>query len=143
MLSQVDTDQPIFLMVDQGVVKSKTSHRRPGPHIDGYWIEELQTHGGTKPGHRMHIHPWDTINLSDPESIILASDVVGCKGYVGDWQGVLREGGDCSDICLDDLSEMTMEANKAYIGNVSFIHESIPLPFETKRTLVRLNLKGI
>lgn len=149
MLLQVDTDQPIFLMVDQGIVQPNTSHRRPGPHIDGYWIEELQAHGSTTGGHRFHNGRWDvgpgwkTVNLSEPESIILASDVVGCKGFVGDWNGIIGEGGDCSDICLDGLSEITMKANNAYMGNVSFIHESIPLSHQTQRTLVRLNLKGI
>lgn len=157
MLLQVDTDEPIFLMVDQGIVKPNTSHRRPGPHIDGYWIEDLQAHGGSSGGHRFHNETetliakngrldsgpsWQTIDLSEPESIILASDLSGCKAYVGDWSGPIGEGGDCSDISFSDLSEFTMQANSAYMGNVSFIHESIPLPFETKRTLVRLNLKG-
>lgn len=157
MLLNVDTDKPIFLMVDQGIVKPNTSHRRPGPHIDGYWIEELQAHGGSG-GHRFNSDDteiltakngrwdtggWRTVNLSEPESIILASDVAGCKAYVGDWNGPIGEGGDCSDISFSDLSEFTMQANSAYMGNVSFIHESIPLPIETRRTLVRLNLKGI
>ena len=158
MLLQVDTDKPIFLMVDQGTVKPNTSHRRPGPHIDGYWIEELQAHGGSSGGHRFNNDTeilitkngywdtgpsWKTANLSEPESIILASDVAGCKAYVGDWHGEIGEGGDCTDICFKDLSEFTMKPNNAYMGNVSFVHESIPLPFETQRTLVRLNLKGI
>lgn len=46
MLAEVDTDGPIYLMIDQGFVKANQSHRRPGIHIDGYWIPELQTHSG-------------------------------------------------------------------------------------------------
>lgn len=163
MLDTVDTDQPIFIMIDQGIVKPNTSHRRPGPHIDGYWIEELQAHGGSSGGHRMptshhsvnhHRQPnvggwqtggsnWKTMGFIDPESIILASDVVGCKAYVGQWEGEIGEGGDLSHLNLEDLLNFSMESNVAYKGNVTFIHESVPLPVETQRTLVRLNLKGI
>lgn len=147
MLDSVDTDQPIFIMIDQGIVKPNTSHRRPGPHIDGYWIEELQAHGSTG-GHRMHKGPWDTspwnhVNFSDPESIILASDVVGCKAYTGQWEGDIGEGGDLSHLDLTDLLNFPMHSHVAYKGNVTFIHESIPVPIETQRTLVRLNLKGV
>lgn len=87
MLSDVDTDQPIFFMVDQGIVKPNTSHRRPGAHIDGYWIEELQSHGGglhCLSNNLIGVNggwetgpKWDTVNLIEPESIILASDITG------------------------------------------------------------------
>lgn len=58
MLETVDTDNPIFLMVDQKIVPAGGLHRRPGPHIDGYWDEGIHghgahigAHGGTYPGH--------------------------------------------------------------------------------------------
>lgn len=151
MLDSVDTDQPIFIMIDQGIVKPNTSHRRPGPHIDGYWIEELQAHGGSSGGHRMPSMSgwqtggsnWKTMDFVDPESVILASDVVGCKAYVGQWEGEIGEGGDVSHLNFENLLNFPMESNVAYKGNVTFIHESVPLPIETQRTLIRLNLKGI
>lgn len=151
MLDTVDTDQPIFIMIDQGIVKPNTSHRRPGPHIDGYWIEELNSHGSSTGGHRMHTSNgrWDTgpiwnhVDLSDLESIILASDIVGCKAYTGQWEGDIGEGGDVSHLDLKSLSNFLMDSGIAYKGNITFIHESIPLPVESQRTLVRLNLKGI
>lgn len=37
MLDGVDTDGPIYLMIDQGIVAAGQPHRRPGVHIDGYW----------------------------------------------------------------------------------------------------------
>ena len=46
MLDGVDTDGPIYLMIDQGVVKATSSHRRPGLHIDGYWNPAISAHGG-------------------------------------------------------------------------------------------------
>lgn len=44
MLGGIETDKPIYLMIDQKHVKAGDFHRRPGVHIDGYW-------GGTKWSH--------------------------------------------------------------------------------------------
>lgn len=37
MLDGVETDLPIYLMIDQKQVGAGEFHRRPGLHIDGYW----------------------------------------------------------------------------------------------------------
>lgn len=47
MLTGIDTDGPIYLMVDQGVVAPGQTHRRPGVHIDGYWNPAMLAHGFT------------------------------------------------------------------------------------------------
>lgn len=46
MLDGVDTDGPIYIMIDQGLVKAGTTQRRPGLHIDGYWHPAISAHGG-------------------------------------------------------------------------------------------------
>lgn len=46
MLDGVDTDAPIFLMIDQGFVKGGATLRRPGVHIDGHWVPSLVAHRG-------------------------------------------------------------------------------------------------
>ncbi len=54
MLEGVETEDVIYLMVDQGIVKANTFHRRPGVHIDGYWNPSFNGHGGhriTMSGH--------------------------------------------------------------------------------------------
>lgn len=60
MLDGIKTDNPIYLMVDQGVVLPSTSHRRPGIHVDGYWNPGVgkynsyggkSAHGGNRGGH--------------------------------------------------------------------------------------------
>jgi hypothetical protein len=221
MLEGIDTDGPLYLMVDQKIVSPNTSHRRPGIHIDGYWIPAIQAHGGggshvgveesagRHSGHGSHtgivpererieteipvgrikhkkspqerfntIDPrtgkpklkasgewrsyWETPKLEAntpgdwrapawqmevntmkrPESIILASDVVACRALLGDWSGIVGDGGDCSHLDLSHLSERIMEAHTAYVGNVGMLHESLVLPVETKRTVVRLNVPG-
>ncbi len=46
MLENVETEDVIYLMIDQGYVKGNSYHRRPGVHIDGYWNPSLNGHGG-------------------------------------------------------------------------------------------------
>lgn len=46
MLAGIETDQTIYLMVDQSKVMAGSHHRRPGLHLDGYWIPSHGKHGG-------------------------------------------------------------------------------------------------
>lgn len=147
MLRFVNTDNPIYIMIDQKKVKPQEAHRRPGAHIDGYWCEEVRAHRGSG-GHIMTASKWDngsgwsTSNaLSSPEAIILASNYSSCVGYVGEWEGQVGEGGDLSHLNLDNMKKIELQSNKVYVGNVGFIHESIPVKEEVERTLVRLSVK--
>lgn len=148
MLEGVENDGPIYIMIDQKIVGGQTSHRRPGIHIDGYWNAQGRRHD--QPGHitnfaSMWDRPWNAPKPGEiipHEALILASDVSGCRALVGEWEGVIGEGGDCSHLDLSHLQEIIMQPNIAYAGNVTMLHESIVLPVETKRTLVRLSVPG-
>lgn len=146
MLDGIDTDGPIYLMVDQKVVKAGVTHRRPGMHIDGYWIPAKQCHGdgwGHSPSHKVHGHSTHCTSGDWPnESIILASNVAACKGLVGEYSGAIGKGGDCSHLDLSGLTELLMQPNKVYVGNVTFLHESLPVLANCERTVVRLNVPG-
>lgn len=158
MLEGIDTDLPMYLMVDQAVVGDNQSHRRPGVHLDGYWDPSLSMHNGGGPTHGPRRHSsvppghtgrspfhssgssrWEDATFDAPEYIILASDVPACRGYVGQFDGPIREGGDASEISLKNLEAIELEANRVYIGNVSFLHESLPIATSCERTLVRIN----
>ncbi len=136
MLVGVETDGPIYLMIDQGFVKAGNSHRRPGLHIDGNWIEENRCHGGGGGSHH-HRGP----DMTD-ELIILASDVIGCRAYAGDFTGLPGENGDCYHIVIDGLEKIDLSPYKVYAGNVSMLHESIPVDIDCMRTMIRLNVPG-
>lgn len=132
LTADLEFDGPAYLMVDQAFVFAGDIHRRPGVHTDGNWIASARRHGG----HR-HTHGYST------ETLILASDVQGCRAYLGDFDGVPGEGGDCSHIDLSGLKIVDMEARIGYVGQVSLLHESRPLPLSTFRNLVRLNIPGL
>uniref|UniRef100_A0AB39CDE9 Uncharacterized protein n=1 Tax=Pseudomonas phage HRDY3 TaxID=3236930 RepID=A0AB39CDE9_9VIRU len=197
MLVGVDTDGPIYLMIDQKAVKANVTHRRPGLHVDGYWHPMIQAHGGgghgaqpapsrhdggshisksahgggqpSRPyhgpsnpaprhasigGHQGHRSAylkgrWDTptpswyFDINDvPESIILATDICASRGLIGEFDGPISIGGDVTHLDLSHMQEIIMQPHRVYQGNVSFIHESLPVAFDCQRTLVRLNVPG-
>jgi hypothetical protein len=130
MLAGVRTEGPIYLMVDQSRVEAGQTQRRPGLHVDGNWIAATASHGG-------HRHA----NYA-PETVILASDVEGCRAYVGEFDVMPSDGGDCSHF-TPDAAPVTLRPHVAYAGNASMLHESIPLRHGARRTLVRLNVPGV
>ncbi|MCK2122069.1 hypothetical protein [Pseudomonas sp. PNPG3] len=178
MLIGVDTDGPIYLMIDQKTVTASSTHRRPGLHVDGYWVPagsgwdgggkpawngvsahgggshrarpEPPSHGGGShrslrafewPGHPEY-PTWRFDARDRPEAIILASDISASRGLVGEFDGPIKVGGDVSHLDLSHLEQVLLQAGRVYQGNVSFIHESLPVPVDCQRTLVRLNVPG-
>jgi len=172
MLRGVFTDETIYLMIDEQFVPAGKSHRRPGIHIDGYWNPGLSCHdGGINPSGHSPATPihrpfptrivpkqnpltkkktpkkktlkWENAPFEYPEALILASNVKASKGYVGEFSGTIGDKDDCSSIQMETLSELHLDANKVYIGNVTFLHESIPVQQDCFRTVVRLNVPGL
>lgn len=208
MLAGLSTDEVIYLMIDQGFVKSGRSHRRPGLHIDGYWnpARDHEGHGGKSSlvgvhgshkssslvlgshgGHRSNTYlgshgngghgskqnkgshgsggheskafkgthgsghgdgedgkaPWETASFKAPEALILASNITAARGFNGSFDGPIKHMGDCSHVDTNGLEEVVMEAGRAYLGNITFLHESLPLQKDCFRTLVRLNVPGL
>ena len=170
MLEGVDCTDNIYLMVDQAIVKASTFHRRPGLHIDGYWVEDISCHGGGghrniggHGGHRRspgshrgdtgggsHIPKagwntggsWKNADFQQKEGLILASNIAACRAVVGHFEGEILEGGDASLIDVSGLQSIMFEPNTAYAGNVTMLHESLPILADCQRTLVRLNVQG-
>ena len=155
MLDGIEVDGQIYLMVDSAHVAAGESHRRAGIHIDGYWNPALQAHGnpghGGSPGHGGTPWPsrhssggysWQQPDFTTPEAILLASNVQTACGYVGEYAGAIGDGGDCSAVDIAALSAVPMESGRIYAGNVSFLHESLPVAHDCARSLVRLNIPG-
>lgn len=141
MLDNIDHDGEMFLMIDQDNVSKGVSHRREGKHIDGYWIKDLKCHGGGG-----HIGSWDSgggwsnCDFKEHEAILLASDIYGCDAYTGKFDGKVSDGGDCENIDISMMDKVKLSPNKAYIGNVTMIHESVPVIDDCERSLVRINI---
>lgn len=163
MLDGIDvTDEPIFLMVDQGVVKGGETHRRGGMHVDGFWNPAIQAHGSSGGGHGSS--PWtpaghgpkqrnghSRISMHGShgdyglglEGLVLASDLEACRALEGSYEGEFINGGDMSHLDLSHLKSHTLKANTVYAGTaIGTLHESMPIKHNSRRTLVRLNIQG-
>lgn len=157
MLIGVDVEGPMYLMVDQSFVKAGTPQRRPGLHIDGYWHKELSAHGGGSHrsikadgrhgGHSAHSgkEGWDFISRDpkdewDPEPLLLVSNISACAAYVGEYFDFPKEGGDCSHIDASKMDKVVLEPDTVYAANVTCLHESLPVPVDCLRTIVRINV---
>ena len=185
MLNGIETDERLYIMIDQKEVTAGDLHRRGGVHIDGYWCAGLSAHGGgSRPGgahrgigrdigrhsplppshhfraprhspdpepesghrpsgrHLSQGYGWSSPDFSVPEGIILAADVSGAVAWRGQYSGEIGDGGDCSTIDVSGLECVAMEAGRVYAGNVSFLHERLPIPISCRRSLVRINARG-
>ena len=151
MMHRSWSDGHIYIMIDQRTVPAGETHRRPGAHIDGNWLADADTHGGSHGGrHRptKRADAGDRWSVEDfaPEALILASDVYGCDGWVGSTETVrdsIRAGGSCADVALEEFQRVPLAPNVAWAGNVTFVHESVPIPSGSRRSLVRLNVPGM
>lgn len=154
MLEGIEFDGNAYFMVDQAHVKAGTTHRRGGLHIDGNWVEERCEHG-VPPRHctsntslglvykGRHLPTpgpsWDTITPLTG-GIVLASDISACRAVIGEYDFTIGEGGDCSGLDVSNMDSVLLKPNTTYLGNVTLLHESIPVVEDCDRTLVRITL---
>lgn len=125
MLDGIETDEIIYLTVDEGFVQKGALHRRGGPHVDGNYSGSWDF---PRPG-------W---KFSSGGGIVLASSHVGCQAFDGVVDGQIGAGGDCSGL---DLPKPTvLQPNRVHLGNASMVHETIPALEDCHRTMVRLTL---
>lgn len=168
MLEGIDADLA-YLMIDQKELVAGDPHRRPGLHIDGYWNAAgrkhqgghrgISAHGGNYPppqpthqgipGHNSMkaagwetTPSWATVDLSQPEATILASNVTASRAFIGKYRGKPGEGGDCSHVETRHLGEIQLSKGICWAGNVGMLHESLPVESDCRRTLVRITVPG-
>lgn len=145
MLFGVRSEGPCYLMIDQKAVRAGEFHRRSGLHVDWYWHEGLQAHGGKpSPGHIPSPPGHRKINNSNyREAIVLASNSLGCRAYCGKYDGDPLEDGDTSHIEVSGLEVLDMEPGRSWICDTALtLHESIPALQDSLRTVVRINVAG-
>jgi hypothetical protein len=63
--------------------------------------------------------------------------------YVGPWDGPIGAGGDCADADLLGTIPVMLDAHRVYRGNVTMVHETMAVPEDCFRTVVRLNVPGV
>ena len=139
MLAEIESDEPIYLMIDQAQTEAGAFHRRSWLHVDGYWDAKSQTWPPSPNNPHLAIDPSD---VSPKEAIVLASNVLGSRAFVGRFNVMPKTGNDCASISANGLRRVDMLPDIVYVGNVSMLHESIPVERDCLRTVVRLNVPG-
>ena len=148
-------DNVCYITIDEKTI-CKETHRRPGIHVDGNWYEGK--HGHDTSGHRIkmgthYIEPhhgldgkwidkpyWGNEDEDkDKGGMLLVSNFAGCRVYKGEFDGPIKEGGDCSLIDVSKLKSEIMPAGYVYYLNAAGIHESLEIPVKVNRSLLRIN----
>lgn len=136
----VKHDNVCYITIDEKVVKNNT-HRRGGIHVDYNWYEDIKGHSK----HRPYAGSWDNPFpqwkpvITEKGGMLLCSNYEGCQVYKGDFDGVIKEGGDCSLIDISNLETETMPKEEVYYLNSTGIHESLKIDEKVERTLIRIN----
>ncbi len=124
-----------YMTVDEKIVEKGCFHRRPGPHVDGFWVKESHSHGQPKPP-GSHIHKKNIARMP----LILVSNEVGCRVWSGLFDELPQSDGDLSHVKLKENKSEILEANRAYFLSGDCIHESLPMQETVKRSLLRITL---
>lgn len=129
-----------FLTVDEKVIPAGMSQRRPGPHVDGCYLEHMNAWGGGGSGwnHSCNAVPFKRM------PIIVASDVSLCRAWEGEFDATPTVGHDTipnGDLSHVDLGEgVLLPANVGFLMSPDCVHESLRVSQPTKRSFIRIAL---
>lgn len=103
---------------------------------------EMLAHG-KPPGASAKNWPCRVADFSFPEALILAQSAEGSCAWTGEFDDAIFDvGGGADHVDVSHMERIQPKANHAYAGNVTMLHESLPLPANTPRTLIRISAPG-
>ena len=142
MLKNVSASGSGYFTIHGKKLKKGETLRRPGPHTDGNYEPCAWGNNGWKvsengPAVDTDYHKDSYLNVNG--GIILVSNYEACNGWIGEFEGDIGVGGDCSSFDLS-TGKLTLEKNEVYYGNNHFIHESLPMSDDIHRVLARITL---
>lgn len=141
MLSHITASGIAYLTIDEKLVRNGQSHRRGGPHTDGNYIYGWG--GGWLTGSAGRYLPENQHKeqyCSHTGGMIIASSYSACEGWVGEFSQEPKQGGCCSHVDLSAMDNIKLNENTIYLGNSTFIHESLPVNKDVYRQLIRITL---
>ncbi len=118
-----------YLTIDEALVETGETQRRPGLHVDG--VGPSGDAGG-----------WGGGGGWGSNGMIVAASVAGCNVYAGDFDGWPAPNGDCThlkDECATK-ERVLLDANQAYWLSPMTVHEVFPMKETVKRQFVRISM---
>lgn len=131
-----------YLTVDEKEVKAGMTHRRPRLHVDGYHKTEAGGSGGAWGGGGGGGSWGGAAPSGGGTGLLTVASAEGCRAWNQDFDGEPEVEGDCEHLrpqCREESSQI-LEAGGLYWMNPLCVHESLPMPVDTKRQFIRLSL---
>lgn len=123
-----------YMTVDEKIVQSGQSQRRPKPHVDGCFREDRNRWGHPGWNHTCNNVPVDRM------PVIVAASVVGCMVWQGSFGVSPTDSGDLSHIEDQLFDGELLSANRGYLLSPDCIHESLVFDKNTQRSFLRIAL---
>jgi hypothetical protein len=118
-----------YITIDESLVKTGETHRRPGLHVDGIGPDGRAAPYGGGGGYAAR-------------GMYLAASVKGCRGWNKVFKGWPGLNGDCahlSDQCRPE-DAIPFEANTVYWCSPLAVHEPLQLAQDTPRQFLRVSM---
>jgi hypothetical protein len=122
-------DRQVHVTIDEKIIESGMSQRRPGPHVDGCFTGQNWGHSGWN-------HYCNNIPILKRMAIIVAASIPGCRAWRGQFRGDPKNDGDCSHFVHGEGE--VLPANTGYLLSPDCIHESMIFNEKTKRQFLRI-----
>lgn len=116
-----------YLTIDEKLIKSGSTHRRSGKHVDGIYQNGKGGWGG-------NTGSWGANGL------LTVSSELGCRVFPGTFIGKPGPEGECDHLIDQITSSVELEPGTVYWLDPLCVHESIPMTNDTFRTFVRLSM---
>lgn len=124
------------MTVDEKIVGSGMSQRKPKPHVDGCFMPQQMTWGHPAPGWNHYCNNVPVARMP----IIVAASVAGCRAWRGQFDAVPASDGDLSHIAEQLGHGEVLPANAGYLLTPDCVHESMVFDAPTQRTFLRIAL---
>jgi hypothetical protein len=133
-----------FLTIDEKILNPGDTQRKPGPHVDGAYLEHKGYWGGGGGGwnHSCNAVPFARM------PVIVASTVPLCKAWDGifdatpSYHDPVVFDGDLSHVqhVLDDAPNQVLPSHYGFILSPDCVHESLPALEACERSFLRIAL---
>jgi hypothetical protein len=120
-----------YLTVDEAELRAGETHRRPGLHVDGVGEDGSVGTGAWGGGGGYAAH-----------GMVLMSNVLGCVGWAGDFEGEPGRDGDCTHLAPQCFAKPAVffEPLRAYWCGPLAVHQAVPVQRDCRRQFVRVSM---
>lgn len=127
------------MTVDEKIVRSGMSQRRPRPHVDGCFMPEASRWGHPGPA---WLHYCNDIGAGPVRRmpVIVAASVPGCRVWKGTFDAQPASDGDLSHIADRLGAGEVVPANVGYLLSPDCVHESMIFDRDAARSFLRIAL---